>query len=492
LPRSTSVVDGRGVASIARNLTFLMGSNGVYFVTRFLYAVILARVLGPQIYGMINYGIAWYLLFLPLTRMGLDVVLSRDAGKNRREGDQTAALTLTLRVVSTLIATVSYLILSILFEDDPVSRLMVFVFAFALIGRSMASWCENVYTAYEVNQYTFWQQTIFRPLEVILGFLVVIVWREALLVVMIHGLVWCLHALYGFSIIRRRLFRLHLDRNLSDLFRIFLHGLPLGVTALLITLPYQGPLIFFRHLVSAGESLGQLALAMQVLFMLSQIPFALGGVSLPVLSRAAQRGDGKDRLFAETALRFSLLFGTVLALLGTAFGPWLTIQIFGKSYTQAGTLVGPVLWLMIPWSAGLSLMRVLMARKLDFQALFCATAGAAIFSLTISEAVLRYDVLGAIWSAGIGMILTTMGLIFVLRVHPAMDLRVSLIKPGLTVLTAIGVFYALHVFGPVLSLLGAFVVLAAGCYLRACLTPQDVVWFGHSVSWVAKKMSFEK
>ena len=167
----------------------------MYFVTRFLYAVILARVFGPQVYGMINYGIAWYLLFLTLTRMGLEVVLSRDVGQNRQEGDRTAAITLTLQIASITLATAAYFILSWFIEDDPASRLMVFIFAFALIGRSLALWTDNVYTAYEVNQYSFRQKSIFRPLEVVLGLLVVIVWREALLVVVIHGLVWCLEAL---------------------------------------------------------------------------------------------------------------------------------------------------------------------------------------------------------------------------------------------------------------------------------------------------------
>lgn len=464
----------------------------MYFMTRFFYAVILARVLGPQVYGMINYGIAWYLLFLPLTRMGLEIVLSRDAGKNRQEGARTAAITLTLQIASITLVTAVYVILSWFIEDDPASRLMVFVFAFALIGRSLAMWTENVYTAYEVNEYSFRQQSLFRSLEVVLGLLVLMVWREALLVVVIHGLVWCLQAFYGLALICHRVFPLRLSRNFSDLRRILFQCLPLGAAILLMSLPYQGPLIIFRHLVSSGDTLGQLALAMQVFFMLSNIPFALGSVSLPVLSRSAERGDGKDSVFAETTLRFSLLFGTVLALLGMALGPWLTVQIFGKSYTQAGTLAGPVLWLMIPWSAGHALVRVLMARKLDFAVLFCALIGAVFFSLTISGAILRYDALGAIWSAGTGMILTTMGLIFILRGHMAMDLRASLIKPGLTALAAVGVFYALHAVGPVLSLLGAFVTLAIGCYLFACLTPQDMVWFKHPLRWVAKKMSSEK
>ena len=464
----------------------------MYFVTRSLYAVILARVFGPQVYGMINYGIAWYLLFLPLTKMGLDVVLSRDVGQNRGEGDQTAAITLTLQIVSVTLATVAYCILSWFIEDDPPLRLMVFVFAFALIGRSLALWTENVYTAYEVNEYSFRQQSIFRPLEIALGLVAVIIWREALLVVVIHGLVWCLEALYGLTVIRRRLFSLRLDRNFPDLRRIFLQGFPLGMAMLLMALPYQGPLIFFRHFTSHGDTLGQLALAMQVFFMFFHIPLALGSVSLPILSRAAAREDLKDRVFAETVLRFSLFFGTALSLLGAALGPWLTVQIFGKSYTQAGTLVGPVLLLMIPWSAGHALMRVLIARKLDFPVLICALIGAAFFSLTISEAVLRYDAIGAIGSAGTAMVLTMLSLIFFLRGHLALDLRASLIKPGLMALSSIGVFYALHAVYPLLSLLGALVTQAVGCYLFACLTPQDMAWLSHSFRWVAKKMSSVK
>jgi O-antigen/teichoic acid export membrane protein len=488
LSSQTPVIDGRGVTSIVSNLTNLLGARGVQFVTRFLYVVILARVFGPHVYGMISYGIAWYLLFFPLTRMGLEGVLSRDVGQNRKEGEQTAAITLTLQIASISLTTAAYCILSWVSEDDPTLRLMVFVFVFALIGRSLASWTENVYTAYEVNEYSFRQKCIFRSLELAIGFMVVIFWPVALLVAVIHGLVWCLEALYGLMVIRRRLFSLRLEKNFSDLRRIFLQSLPLGMAMLLMALPYQGPLIFFRHVASHGNSLGQLSLAMQVFFALSFIPLALGSVSLPILSRSAAREDGKDRVFAETTLRLSLFFGTVLTLLGAALGPWLTVQIFGERYTQAGALVGPALLLMIPWASGQALVKVLIARKLDFQVLFCALIGAAFFSLTISEAVLRYDAVGAIWSAGTGMVLTMLSLIFFLRGHLAMDLHASLIKPGLTALSAIGIFYALHTVGPMLSLLGAFVALAVGCYLLACLTPQDMVWFGESFRWVAKKI----
>ena len=488
MPRLKPVIEGSSVASLARNLTYLLAGRGVYFITRFIYVVILARVLGPKVYGIINYGIAWYLLFLPLTSMGMAVVLSRDVGKDRRKGHDTALHTLTLRIVSILVSTALYLSLSFFLEDDPDSRSLVFFFAFALIGRSLAAWTENVYTAYEVNRYSFRQQSIFRPLEVVLGLLILIVWQEALPVVLIHGLIWCLEAVYGLFIIHRRLFPLRLGMNFAELSRIFLQGVPLGAAMLLMAFPNQGPLIFFRHVTSASDTLGQLALAMQVFIILSYIPMALGSVMLPALSRSVARGDGKDRMFAETVLRFSLLSGTVLILLGTAFGPWMMVQIFGDRYTQAGALIGPVLWLMIPLAANHAMTGILIAGKQDARVLLCAAMSALFFLLVISKAVLTYNAVGAVWAATAAMTLTSICLITIVHKSMTLDLCSSVIKPGLAFLISMVTFYILRFTGPVLALAGAFVALSVGCYLLKCLTPRDIIWLRHSFRWIAKKM----
>lgn len=468
------LVGGRGVASIARNLTYVMGGRGVYFATRFLYAVVLARVLGPEIYGKINYGIALYLLFLPLTKIGLEVVLSRDAGLSRLQGDRTAALTLTLRIASILVVTAAYVGFSFFLEGDPELRRMVLVFSFALIGRSLAFWTESVYTAYEVNQYSFRQQAIFRTLEVALGLAALFAWQEALPVVAAHCLAWCLEAAYGLSVIHRRILPLRLGTDAADLRRIFLQGLPLAGVMLLATLPYQGPLVFFRHVASHGDTLGQLAIAMQVFFMLSQVPLALGSVSLPVLSRAAVRRDGKDRVYAQTVIRYTMLFGSVLALLGMAFGPWVTVLIFGDHYARAGTLVGPALWLIVPWATGHALTGVLLAMKRDKETLFCTLAGALLFSLTISPGVSRYGVIGAIWCSALSMSLTAGFLIYFLHRRPGLDVWVSLARPGLMVSIAAGLYFLLGSLNPAAAFFCAVAVLAAGCCWSGCLTRQDL------------------
>lgn len=469
------------MASIARNLTYVMGGRAVYFITRFLYAVVLARVLGPELYGKINYGIALYLLFLPLTKIGLEVVLSRDAGLSRKLGERTAALTLTLWIVSILVVTAAYVGCSFFIEGDPELRMIVLVFSFALIGRSLALWTESVYTAYEVNQYTLRQQAIFRTLEVALGLAALFAWQEVLPVVAAHCLAWCLEAAYGLTVIHRRILPLKLGTDAANLRRMFLQGLPLAGVMLLVTLPYQGPLVFFRHVVSHGDTLGQLALAMQVFFMLSQVPLALGSVSLPVLSRAATRQDGKDRVYAQTVIRYTVLFGSVMALMGMAFGPWVTVLIFGDNYTRAGALVGPALWLIVPWATGYVLTGVLLAMKRDGEAFLCTLAGALLFMIAISPCVSRHGVIGAIWCSGVSMGLTAGILIYRLHGSHGLDLLSCLVRPGLAASIATGAYTLVSLMNPGVAFFSAVAVLAAGCCLFGCLTRQDLALLSRPV-----------
>jgi O-antigen/teichoic acid export membrane protein len=480
LSKIRPLLDGRGVASIARNLTYLLGGQGVYFVSRFIYAIVLARFFGPQIYGMINYGIAWYLLFIPLTRWGMDTVLSRDVGKDRTLGEDTANLTLTLRIISIVIVTAVYLVASVVFETDPQSRLMVLVFSFALIGRSLA---------YECTEHALRQQTIFRSLEVLLGLLSIFIWKEALLVVLVHGLVWCLEAVYGLAVIRRRVFAIRLRFDVAALANLFAQVLPLGVAMLLMNLTSQGPLIYFRHVMSSGDLLGQLALAMQAFFILSSIPLTLGTAALPVLSRSADREDGKDKIYAETMIRYTLLSGCVVALLGTAFGPWLILKIFGDRYAVTGTLIGPVLWLVIPLAVRQALSGVLMARKKDLRMLLGTLIGALLFVVTIQKAVEHFGALGAILSAIAAMTLTTAYFLCVLRKWIQIDLRFALLKPGLAVVAAVATFYALFFAGPVIAVAGAFAILFLMCYWLKCITSQDVIWLKNALVWIKGKVS---
>ena len=102
---------------------------------------------------------------------------------------------------------------------------------------------------------------------------------------------------------------------------------------------------------------------MQIFGILSHFPISAYNASLPLLSRAAVRGDGRENLFIEVVLRFIIFSGTFLALTCMAFGEDAILYVFGSKYTDAGKIIGLIIWMMIPWSTMNALMKVQMARQ---------------------------------------------------------------------------------------------------------------------------------
>ena len=89
----------RGLKSILKNASFLLGGRLITIISRGIYAIVLARTLGPEIYGLFNYAMSWYLVFLPLVVLGLEEYLSREIGKNRQKGERIVSTSYSLRLI---------------------------------------------------------------------------------------------------------------------------------------------------------------------------------------------------------------------------------------------------------------------------------------------------------------------------------------------------------------------------------------------------------
>ena len=87
-----------GIRSIARNAAYLGAAQGTTYLVRGFYVVVLARYLGPEVYGIFAYGQAWYLAFLFLTFLGLGEILIRQVGRDRERAASLVAQTLALRI----------------------------------------------------------------------------------------------------------------------------------------------------------------------------------------------------------------------------------------------------------------------------------------------------------------------------------------------------------------------------------------------------------
>ncbi len=462
-----------GIRSIAENAAYLMTARGLTFLVRAVYVVALARYLGPEVYGLFSYGLSWYMAFLALTALGLDAILGREVGRDREGAVRIAGQTLTLRSGAVVVAAAACGLAGWFANAEPAARQLLLIFSLALAGRGLAMWTEQAFTAYEESRYALRQEAVFRPFEVVLGLGMLVAGAGAAGVAAVHALVWWLQALRGMALVHRRLVPVWPDWTWGGLARLLVQGLPLGLSLLFSSWLLLGPLVLFRHVAGTEGSLGQLALALQAVVLVCTVPWSIGSAALPVLSRSAAREDGKVLRFADGMLRLGLLLGAAAGLTGMAVGPWLVDAIFGSRYGPAGQLLGPALWLLVPLTAGTATSQVFLVWGRFVPPALCALAGALVLTLTLPGLAPAMGAGGALLAAGAGMCVWALSLIALLARSGGLDLGRGVLRPGVVVLVALGVYLGLEPVAVWLALCASWLVLLGGTLAIGVLAPEE-------------------
>jgi len=429
--------------------------------------------LGPEIYGVFSYALSWYLAFLSATYLGLNSIMAREVGRDRARGTAVVSRTLSVRILVTLGTAAVCAVTGWFFEQAPEIRSLLILFAVALVGRSLALWANGVFTAYEVSRYAFRQDTLFRILEVSAGITVLLLGGGVFEVVAVHTVTWWLQALSSLTLVGRRLCPLRLNWSREVMFGLLVQALPIGLLTISENWLLQGPVVLLRHNGAGEHTLGQLALALQAFFVVGNVAWAVGMSGLPVLSRTVARGDGKDRVFARGVLRMGLLFGGLMGLAGMALGPPLVDLVLGSRYAQAGTLLGPALWLLIPLVWGTSLWPVLFAHGRVWPAAAWAAVGALVMSTSLPAFVSGNGALGALLAAGTGMTVWAVGLVVVLAKDGELSLGHTVVRPALAVLGALACYLALEPMSVWVAFIASVGVLSVATVALGVVSRQE-------------------
>jgi PST family polysaccharide transporter len=379
--------------------------------------LIVARTLGPKVYGELAYLFTWTYIFFTLSSLGFSAVSTREIAREIQDNGNLLRASLIVRFVSACVGSgvLSALILTpaLFGQTDSLKAALIYAWiipAYAILdqlGAYAMGFGDNAsFATMNLVQWgSFLVATIlsvfFRPE---LGTLVV--WQTA-------GL-WI--GLFLACIYLRPHLRNAWQSKTDYVVAWFLfkEALPLAVTNIVAILYFRlGTLYLFRY--SGPEQTGIFSSASQIVEASQLIPMAIVGAFYPIICRVAQDLERLNLIFEEIAgaLVFIALF---LATTGTVVSSTIVRLIYGSSFSSASLLLRILIWTVVPTFLHYALAYFLIALRRQRVIPISALVGLVVSLFCNFVFVRRFGAMGAVYSsAATEVSICVFHLIFVLR-----------------------------------------------------------------------------
>ncbi len=121
-------------AKYGRNTCWLMGERFTLMGLAFISGVFIARCLGPDSYGILNFAIGYVMIFAFLIILGMDQIIVHELLLCPERENEILGSAITLRLVGCLVMLAVLLVSVYLFKVDPSSRHLIFIIFLGYIG----------------------------------------------------------------------------------------------------------------------------------------------------------------------------------------------------------------------------------------------------------------------------------------------------------------------------------------------------------------------
>ena len=393
-----------GLASIARNGTFLIGGEWIEAILRALYALLIARWLGPYEYGVWSYALAASGFAITLSMLGTDLLLPTRVGKDGDGARNFLHTSLAVRIGILILLAAGLAVYAYAGESGTFERFALLLLVPAVLARGSGLWFRTLAVGLErVGPVMRWAVAI-RLAEVAVGSAILMASMDVLALLALHSLTWLVELVVLRRVTRSMIdVRAVIDRG--ELSAVLGKGAIAGLAVSLASFLFAGPVIMLRHLIEDLTVVGQFGLAMQLaMFAVMAVQGALGA-SQAVLSRAHAGEDTRVRHFGTIVLVTCLLSAVPLYLAALWLGPPVIDLLTGGDYAQAGALLPACLVLALVAVAPNGYWQVLVLRGRFSIGVGAGIAAVAAFLGLAEPAVDNFGATGIAYAAIAGSVM---------------------------------------------------------------------------------------
>ena len=316
---------------VINNLFWATLGKVVALLGSFFVGVIVARYLGPENYGLMNYVISYVMLFQVVSVFGLDGIEIREFSKGNFCKNSILGTSLSIRIILSIIVVVSTIATSLLLESDLYTIVLVAIYSISIIANTF-NVIRNYFTAMMRNKYIVLSEISRTAISVLFKLLLLYLHAPLIWFVIATSLDVFILAV-GYIKCYSELFGKNKEWTFDKELCIYLirESWPLMLTSFAVMLYQKIDQVFIGQIIN-NVSVGYFAVASRFVDILLFLPFILSDTISPVLVRKRNVSENLYRENAQLFMNCTLWLSFFAAILLCVFSKYLVPFIFGESY----------------------------------------------------------------------------------------------------------------------------------------------------------------
>ena len=383
-----------GAKRYFKNTSWLLGEKVLRMGAALFVGIWVARYLGPEQYGSLNYAIAFVALFNPIVTLGLDEIVVRELVKFPNERDEILGTAFLLKATASvatwcLVATVAFL----LPPDNPVGFWIILIIAGGFIFQSFDV-LEFYFRAQVLSKYT----ALVRGSTLIIVSLlkvVLIIGQASMISFAVVGVLELFLVAVGFLVayrlghkIKQLRFKIKYAQSLLK------DSWPAIFSGLSVMLYMRSDQIMLGQMVG-DEAVGLYSAATRISEAWYFIPMVVVQSLFPAIINAKR--DNTDSYYKRLQLLFSVLvfIAYAISIPMTFFSDELMVLLYGKMYEPASQVLMIHIWTGVFVSLGVASGSWYVAENLVLLSFYRTLLGCIVNIILNVFLIPHYGIIGA-------------------------------------------------------------------------------------------------
>ena len=323
---------------VLSNVFWAILSKCVNLLGVFIVGIIIARYLGPEQYGLMNYVISFVAIFQVLADFGIDNIQIREEAKHPERRNELIGTAFILKIIFAIVTILLLTIITYIFGTAPTTRCYILIYSLRVILNTFGVF-RNHFTSIVWNEYIA-KTEIFRTIigTVVKMFMLYLnaslVWFIASLV--LDSLLLSSGYLYSYNIKINKASQCKFNKHIAN--KLVKQSFPLFLSSVAIVIYCRIDQLMIGELLD-NTKLGVYSVAIQFTNVLIFVPTIIAQTISPILVQAKVTDTTRYKALAYQFISITVWGCIIIAIIVSTLAYPLVNYTFGEAYICASPIL---------------------------------------------------------------------------------------------------------------------------------------------------------